>query len=50
MKIKVHPSLFIATFRAAGEYGNGSGQMWEDIAPFDMEQGQMDVKKVSWLI
>lgn len=24
--------------------------MWEDIAPSDMEQGQMGVKNVSWLI
>lgn len=44
--------FLISAFRLAWEHRNGTGQMQicEDIFISHMEQGQMDVKNVPWLI
>lgn len=51
-QVKVNPRLFIATCRTESKYRIGTGQMQicEDIFISHAEQGQMDVKNVSWLI
>lgn len=50
-QVKVHPRLFIATFGIALRYRNETGQIQicEDIFISHVEQGQMDIKNVSWL-
>lgn len=51
-QVKVHHRLFITFVEAAEKYRSGSGktQIWKDSSIFNVDQTQMDVKNVSWLI